>query len=448
LFVPSQHFFSYIARHEKRFADGIEVKYARGVLITFLSKGLAIPIGIASSIITARYLGPSGRGVLTLLLVLQGFAIQFGTFGMNASITYFAARDRNSSSNVASNAVFLALVVGSLIAFAFYLVGKFSPHILLGNVSPFYLNLFLLAIPFGFLQQFLQNFFIAHQHITVYNVLDLVTRGLLLVGYILVLIVLGLSVEAAVICFTVVSAISAVVYLVRVNAIAPIRFSFDTDLFRQMLRYGARTYAASFLMFLVFRTNIFLINLYLGEKASGIYSVTMQFSDLVYLLPTTMGLLLFPKVTENLNDDGVLTAKAYRFSLAVMGLICISILIVGRFVVVLMFGSAFEGAVVPLYWLTPGIVALSLATILNNDLAARGLPPIVIIAPAIALLVNVVVNVLVLNSLGLVAASIASSLAYGIMALVLTVYFVRRLKINPKHLFFIKREDITSIRFR
>jgi O-antigen/teichoic acid export membrane protein len=424
------------------------VKYSRGVLITFVSKGFAIPIGILSSIVTARYLGPSGRGVLAILIVLQGLAVQFGTFGMNASITYWIARDQRASSQVASNATIVALVAGCFIALGFYVIGEFSPHVLLGDVSPHYLNLFLVAIPFTFLQQFLQNVFIARQHITEYNVLDLITRTLQLVGFIIVLVLFGLSTEAAVICFSTVAVLSGLMYIVRVAPIASIHLSFDRALFGEMFRYGARTYAASFLMFLVFRTNIFLINLYLGEQASGIYSVTMQFGDLVYLIPITMGLLLFPKVSENLRDNGMLTAKVFRFSLVTMGLICVGILLLGRSLVLLMFGPAFEGAIVPLYWLTPGIVALSLATILNNDLAARGLPSIVIIAPAVALLINVGMNVLFLKSLGLIAASLASSAAYIVLVVMLAAHFVRRLRIPFGQMLFLSQEDIKSVRFR
>ena len=56
------------------------MNYRTSVLVTILAKGIALVVGIVSSIITARYLGPEGRGILAVLVAVQGLAIQFGSF--------------------------------------------------------------------------------------------------------------------------------------------------------------------------------------------------------------------------------------------------------------------------------------------------------------------------------------------------------------------------------
>lgn len=197
-------------------------------------------------------------------------------------------------------------------------------------------------------------------------------------------------------------------------------------------------------MFLVFRINVFLINIILGEGQAGIFSVALQMTDVLYLIPVTLGMILFPTVSADQNDQGVLSAKVFRFSLAFMSALCLLLAIVGGPLILLLFGEAFRGAIEPLYWFLPGIVALSLVTILNNDLAARGLPVIVIIAPASGLAVSVVINILFLPTIGIVAASIASSAAFLLMLIMLSLHFRKRLGLRWRSLFVPTLQDFKA----
>ncbi len=422
------------------------MRYAKGVLITLVAKGMAIPIGVAASIITARYLGPSGRGVLAILITLQTMAIQFGNLGFNASITYFISRDKNTTPSVASLALVSALVLGIVAVGVFGIIGLLAPEVLMGKASVTYLYIFLAALPFSFLPQFFQNIFIAHQKLYEFNALDLIARVLQLAGFLVVLVLLHLGTTEAVWCFVLVTVVSGIIYLVQTRKVTPLAFRFDPALFRKMVRYGVKTYVAGLLIFFVTRLNIFLVNYILGESQLGVYSIALQFMDVMYLLPMTLGLLLFPKVSANANDPGELTAKVFRFSVLAMGLMCVGIVLVAHPLIQLMFGEKFLDAVLPLIWLAPGIFALSLSNIILNDLAGRGLPPIVMIAPALGLVANVALTLGLIRSHGITAAAIGSSAAYCIMLAVLVVYFVRRLKIPIAQMLFFRYSELRSIR--
>ncbi|HEX9615356.1 MAG TPA: oligosaccharide flippase family protein, partial [Bacteroidota bacterium] len=357
--------------------------YARGAIITLAAKGLVLPIGLVSSIITARYLGPEGRGILALLLVLQGIALQFGTLGFNASITYFLSRDKSLSSPIGSNAFLVASFMGLFTALCFFVAEQITPAWVLGTIDPRYLYVFLFSLPFVFYFQFFQNVFLAHQRIVAFNALDILNRAAQLLGFALVLVVLGFSTFEAVVSLTVTLSLGGFASLDYAHRIAPLTLKFDRELFRRMFTYGLRTYVASFLMFLVFRISLPMINSSLGEVEAGIFSIAMQIVDMVYIIPVTLGLVLFPKVSSDSADPGTLTAKVFRFSLVSMSALCFLIFLFAEPVIIFLYGEEFRGAVAPLQWLLPGVVALSLVTILNNDLAGRGLPTIVMIGPAL-----------------------------------------------------------------
>jgi O-antigen/teichoic acid export membrane protein len=59
----------------------------RNSALAFAPKALAIVTGILTSVITARYLGPSGRGVLSLVLLSVAVLSLIGDLGLGASIT-------------------------------------------------------------------------------------------------------------------------------------------------------------------------------------------------------------------------------------------------------------------------------------------------------------------------------------------------------------------------
>ncbi len=417
------------------------MRYGKGVILTLITKGIALPIGIISSVITARYLGPSGRGVLALLVVIQGFALQFGALGFNASITYFISRERTATSAIVMTAAAAGLAAGMVIAVGLGLVAWINPGILLGQVDSRYLFVFLIAIPFSFLHQLLQNVFIARQAIVEFNLLDLTVRVLQLFAYAFVLVYLGLSTYEAVLALVAVTVVAGLLYLLRSLRYVHRPVSFDRARFGAMIRYGLRTYIAGLFMFLAIRVNLFLINLLLGEHDSGVYSVALQISDLVYLIPTTLGLMLFPKVSEDEAGSVQLTVKAFRSTFILMVTVAVGIVLVGQPLIVLLYGEKFLGAVGPLYALTPGIVFLSLVMILNNDLAGRGLPAVVIIAPAVGAIVNASLNLLLLHTWGILASAVSSSVAHFVMLLILLGWFMRRVRVSPALLFVPRRDD-------
>jgi len=417
------------------------MRYAKSVLITLISKGAAIPLGVLASIVTARMLGPSGRGVIAILLVVQGLAMQFGSFGFNASITYFIARDKSLTRPVMANALVTALLAGGLISVVFYLIGHFFPGVLLGDVDPLYLTIFLAAIPSSLIILFFQNVFIAHGRMIAFNALDLATRAIQLAGFVVVLVLLSQGTIEAVITMTGAFALSSLFYLFTARRLSPLSLRVDGKLFGAMLRYGGRTYLASFLMFALIRSNLFLINLLLGEESSGVYSITLQFTDLLYLLPMTLGMILFPKVSEQLRDTGVLTAKVFRFSLGVITLGVLVLLPLWSPLIGLLYGAEFEGAMLPLMALSPGIVALSLVMILNNVLAGRGLPTIVIIAPLTGLALNIILHLVLVPSSGLVGSAVSSSASYSLVLFILYRYFSRSVGISHAHLLLPRLSD-------
>jgi Na+-driven multidrug efflux pump len=93
-----------------------------------------------------------------------------------------------------------------------------------------------------------------------------------------------------------------------------------------------------------------------------------------------------------------------------------------------------------------GVVALSLHKILASDLSGRGLPQYPSITSALALVVTLVADLLLIPRYGIVGAAWASTLAYGVQTIALVVIYRRVTGVAWRDLVVLRRDDLLLYR--
>jgi O-antigen/teichoic acid export membrane protein len=88
---------------------------------------------------------------------------------------------------------------------------------------------------------------------------------------------------------------------------------------------------------------------------------------------------------------------------------------VGRPVIDFVFSSAFSDAYIPLLVLLPGVVLLGGSKVLTNEIAGRGYPHYNSLNAALALVVTVVLDLVLIPRYGVLGAALASSAAYTLI---------------------------------
>lgn len=394
---------------------------------TFLTRMIIIGLSVITGIITARALGPEGKGILAAITAVTGIALQFGNLGLHASNTYLVSKDQQALPKIAGNNVWVSIVGGTLIGSAIVILGWASPATL-GDVPLGLLSIAVIALPFSFLTLFGQNLMIGLQRIRRYNAIELLGTLFALIVTIAIFVILHFGVRAAVWMTSGITITSAIMYLWAQRKETPFASRFDGSLFQQMFRYGFKSYVASLLSYFIIRSDVLLLNGFRGASETGIYSIAVQFADLLYLLPITAGTMLFPVIArlQEAQEQSETTQRITRnlFPL-LLGLSAIVAVIITP-IISFFFGSAFSAAALPLIILLPGIIFLSLETILIYDLSGRGLPPVTYITPAIGFVLNLGLNIWLIPSHGMIAAAVSSSIAYFIMFMIVASVYVRR----------------------
>ena len=70
--------------------------FVSGVALTFGTRLLMLAGVFGSGLIVARWLGPEGFGVYSVVNVTVALALQIGSVGLPSANTYFIARDRST----------------------------------------------------------------------------------------------------------------------------------------------------------------------------------------------------------------------------------------------------------------------------------------------------------------------------------------------------------------
>lgn len=399
------------------------------VLQSFVVQIVILVCSVGSSILTARYLGPEGRGELAVLQSMIFISTYLGNLGVHASIVYFGARATGERVEaVFSTALIVGILSGFVLTVIVLAIAVISPSAFPG-ISWLLITVASLQILPTLLIYFIQHLLLARDRIKAMNVflLSYAVLNLILPAIVFLVFHAGLweYVEyQTLLVFLLMIGIAQYVYRhmgIRVSR----KFSIETA--KELMSYGFISFLAGLMSVVIMRSNIFFINHYLGANATGNYAVASRFGDSLTMLPTTVGFLLMPRISADPRDIEI-TPRISRILAMVLGFICI----VGSFcmawIVRLLYGNRFDDAVVPSMLILFAYAFLSLELIYANYMMGRGYPNKLIFAWIPALIVNIVLNIVLIPRVGLVGAALSS---LGTYILVFALVFRMMKKLTP-----------------
>ena len=404
------------------FGSPIASDFISKVAETFLTRVFLIGVGLITSVIVARILGPDGRGLYAAAAVVGSIGVQFGNLGLHASNTYYASKDRASLPKLVGNTLLVSFAFGGLCAALAWVIFLLFPT--LAPLKGILLVLALTWVPFGLAYMLMQNLLLAVQEVRTYNKIELLSK-ILGLGLICLIIIFGaVTVETIFSTGLIVLAIGGIWVLFRLSSYLDRPPILSLPLFKENIRYGLKAYLAAFFAFIVLKVDLLMVKYILGNEQTGYYSIAVTMADMIYMLPMVIGTILFPKLcamsdcTEKwMNARKVL----YVTSIVMVILVSFAALVAGP-VVQLLFGKAFAPAVPAFVWLMPGIAMLSINSIYMNYFASTGMPLFTVYSPGIASIINIMLNIKLIPLLGIIGAAISSTFCYGGMLIASAIY--------------------------
>jgi O-antigen/teichoic acid export membrane protein len=378
---------------------------------TLATRAASVVLALVTTIAIARALGPEGRGLYAVAIAVAAIGVQFGNLGLQTSNTYFSSRDSALLQTLASNTVTVVVVVAAFSALAW---GLFT---LAPSVAPVHgalLALALAGVPLGLAYMLLQNLLLGVQRVWEYNAAELLTRITLLV-LVLALAAAGGVRPAVVISASLAAQAIGAAWCWRGLGLPRKLAPGSWPVFVESVRYGLRPYVAAFFAFLLLRGDLLMVKYMRGSTQAGYYSIAVSMSDLLYILPTVVGAVLFPYLVRQ-HD----IRRQWRIALAaaagvtgMLGLAALLSVWLARPAVSLLFGTSFVPAVPAFTVLAGAIIFYGANNILSIAAASFGYPwfAAFVWIPAAAL--NFALNAILIPRHGIVGSAVASLVCYA-----------------------------------
>lgn len=413
----------------------------RALRLNLLGEAASLALGFVGSILLARLLGPSDRGLLALMLSVVTFTYALVSIGLPVSVEYHARRA--ASGALAGVTLAYGAVLAAVLVPAFWLArGPLADVFARGGGG----DTWVLAgalVPLMFLQWTSANQLSGDLRFGAYNALFTVSRAAYLLSVVLLLTVAGLGVSAgllATIAGSLVMLAGALPILLRGS-----RLRLDRQLFGRLVRYGARLQAGSLFQLLGTRIDLVILQAFKPLSQVGYYVVAQVVAELVTRLTSAFQSSVLPLVASEERSDrqARTTAVALRHHGLLAAASIAAIALLGPVLIVVGFGDEFRPAVVPLLLLLPGLWFLGTGIVVGADLGGRGRPGTASLLSAVTVVVTVVLDLVLIPPYGVRGAALASSLAYATFGIVSVLVLSRLIAVPVRELVVPTRHDLS-----
>lgn len=424
-------------------------KFTKDTLITFITKVSQFVLNLGASIIIARILGPGRKGIYSLAILLPSCLILFTQPGIGFASVFYIGKKRYSSRDVfGANIVFSALISVLAILVGLIVISFLGDRAFPG-VEKQYLLLALSLIPFQVFFTLVVNVLLGLQKIGRYNIVQL-TRDFFFL-FLVAIFVLGFhfGIRGVIIAQFLSFFIACIILFFQTRKeTCGMVFSLNKNLFKDLLSYGSKAYLGSISTFLHLRVDIWMVNIFLNPWAVGLYSVAVAFSEKTWLISQAAGTVLLPKVSSETREERLkrFTPLVCRNILFINSLIALLLYFLARGLVILFYSKAYLESILPFQILLIGTIALSGHRIMTNHLAASGKPMINTYIAALALIVNILLNIMLIPQFGIAGAAWASVGSYLLSFIIKTIVYSRISNNKVKDIIFIKRSDFKFYR--
>ena len=388
--------------------------------------GVAV-LSLLNVLVTARILGPSGRGDLALLTTIAILTANLAAFGIYEANANIGGAEPHQRGALAANSVLLALLFGGVAAAVVATLIRVFPSLGGGARTPV-LALALAAIPVLILQSGLQTLIQSGYGFAVTNVAWLLAP------------VTNLGVNALFALLGVLTVASAVTVWVAGQVLATALLAWhalrplgrvprpDPRLARRSLAFGARTHLGRVMTMGNYRLDQWFVGAIAGTRELGLYSVAVAWAEALFYLPTALGMVQRPDLVRAARSEaGALAARVFRAAILFTALLAVGLIVAAPILCVTVFGEEFRGSIGDLRILALGAFGIVALKLLGSALNAQGRPMRANIGVGVAFIATVALDLLLIPSHGGLGAAIASTLAYTAGGAAIVLVFARDL---------------------
>ena len=421
---------------------------ALAVLQTIVPNVAIQGINISTGMITARALAPSGRGTLAVIIMWPQLLAYTLTLGTPLSYIYYSKNRPDLSRELSGAAIMLSLASGAVGS----CIGWFLVPISLKTYPPDIVHMaqkMVFLAPTGVCALVLMTQVQAAGSFVKYNLFRFFSPLTVLGGIVLLWATHSLNPTNAGFVYLLggLPALVWLAYLVWLNQ-RP-RFAKLVSTSRLLLHYGLRAWGADLLGTIASQIDRVIVVQMLTPNLMGLYVIAQSAAAVLGVIPNAIIPVVLPKLAGQSNTKIIQkTGAVARITLVLMISAGIPLLLMGKFLLNLAYGTKFAGSAALLPFLIVEAVLDGVTAVLSQAFLAAGYPGIVTLLQGCGLLSAVPLIYLLIPRFGIKGAACALMLATGVRFAFIVANFPLRFKSRPPSLLIGRKELMTFIRTR
>ena len=399
-------------------------------------------ITIVSLPLIVRVLGPENYGDYAFLISTFSLLMILVSSGVTEGVQKFAAEERDDphwQAHVIGFYLTLAIVLALVGATVLALVtAEGTIPSLFGEEFTLYFYLLAVFVVAAQLRSFSRRTLMAFG-LERYSEPLQILRKLVWVGLGLALALQGLDVVAFlvsnVVAALLIATIGFAVIFRRISVGAVFGARPDSFPTRKLLSFNVLNVVLVLLLLSLFHVDVVMVRLIAGDSETGFYKAALALAEYIWFVPLSLQTLLLHSTSNHWVDGRTgrlteLSTKITRYVLLFTGLLAVGLFVLAGRVLPIYFGDPYAVAEAALLLLLPGTIGFALARPLYAINQSSGTLSPLIAATAVAAVVNVVLNAVLIPQYGIAGAAVATSVGYGSM-FVLHVGCARWLGYDP-----------------
>jgi O-antigen/teichoic acid export membrane protein len=404
-------------------------------LYTFALRMAGAVCAAGLGILTARLLGPSGKGLYALPSVEAGLIVS-GFTGLGSALSYFLL-NRNPGKAVLrpafiATAVFVAAGALALVPLAL-LTGR-----------PWTLLPALVSLPSSAAINLASGYAVGVKRVRYSSAINvavtLLTLVLMAAGLFLVARSATVAIAVWIIAMTVVAAVSIGGVAVHARSLR----GSDPVSVGEFMRFTAKVGVVNLVSLLNYRADMYIVALLTSAAQLGMYTVAVSAAESLLVPTQVAALVTSPHIASfELPAAAALTARCVRNNLIVATIVCGVLFALADPIVRLLYGTAFLPMVPALRILLIGVLALSLGSPMSSYFTLKlGRPEVAMYLASASAFVCIAVSLALVPLMGMYGAAIGSTLAYVAGQAAAMWYFAQQTSVGPRQMLVPTRGDV------
>jgi len=414
-----------VMKAAKKFAFDVGWVFA-GSMVVLLLHFLQKPI-------MARYLGPDGLGLFSMVTMIAGIIALIAGLGINGAVVKYVAEYKDDKKKL--NAVFSSAsitvaifgVVASIVLFVFSdkLAGIFD----MPSLS-YLLKIYAFVLPFSLMYGVILGFLTGLREMKYYSLFNTL-NGIMIFLFIVTFLFLGLGVVGAVIG----DMLALIVVLIIAGVIARKFVHFTITDYRKSTKrltsFGSQLMFGNTINIINYQADTLLIAYFLTVTDVGYYAVAVSLSRFFWRIPQSIQMVAYPATSEywvkgEIRSLNKMINKSMKYSACFLLTVGLGVWFFAKEIIVALFGQSFISSVFPFQILVIGTVIFGIFKSIGSILPGIGRPDLSFKIHAVGATVNVVLNVSLIPRFGIEGAAVATITSF-MTIIALSIYSIVKL---------------------